>query len=155
NVEAAFIAHLRDHLSTRGYPDNDIVDLSSLAIRVGNIGMRSIARQPRHVELPSPAFIIEPELSAGFNLLCNAVRDGDDLTPFQSTSLLNKADFHDKLLTDWGIHHFHLGAVPYPRDSRFIDRTGPVLFAFIHGERFLALCIEEHGRWSDPRLLEI
>ena len=36
-----------------------------------------------------------------------------------------------------------------------MKRTGPVLYAFLTDDRFLALGIDNHGEWSNPTLLEI
>jgi hypothetical protein len=154
-VESAFLTHLSEHLSLLGYPNSSLTDLRELAIRATNVGLRAIEARPRRLELPSPPFAVAADLQDGFNNLGVAVRNGDDLTPFQSKLRLNKADFHDQLLTDWGIHHFHLGSGQDPMDPRFMKRTGPVLYAFLTEDRFLALSIDEHGSWSDPQLLEV
>jgi len=148
------MADLRQHLAALGYPEADLTDLRSLAIRAANAGFRTISINPRSLEMPSPPIVVEQELSLGFERLRTAVEMGDDLTPFQSKRRLN-ADFHDHLLTDWGIHHFHLGAVDDAHDSRFVARTGPVLYAFLTANRFLALCIDKHGTWADPQLLQV
>lgn len=154
NVETSMIAHLRGLLAEQGYLNNDLADLRSLAIRAANAAFRRIQPKARRVETPSPSFGISPELQQGVTLLFKAVEYGLDLTPFQSKLRLTDPDFHDHLLTDWGIHHFHLGASMDANDSRFIARTGPVLYAFVTDENFFAIGIDLHGKWADPQLLE-
>lgn len=144
---------MRDHLDQRGYSHADLKELRDLAIRVANADFRAIASQPRIFQMPSPPFGIAPELLDGFTALHLAVTEGQDLTYFQSKKRLN-ADFHDHLLSDWGIHHFHLGAGPDSADSRFVSRTGPLLFGFVTDSHFLAIGIDGHAQWADPDLLE-
>jgi hypothetical protein len=34
--------------------------------------------------------------------------------------------FNDGILNDFGLRHFDLGVVPYPKNPSYVDRTGPL-----------------------------
>lgn len=79
---------------------------------------------------------------------------GLDLRPHQSKALL-RANYDDAMLNDWRIHHFHLGIRPDANDSAFVERTGPVLFAYVTENELYAIDVMKHDDWARQRLLEI
>lgn len=154
DFEADVMKQLRDRLVVSGYPESDLLDFGSLARRCANVDFRRITQRPRTFVMPTPPFAIPPPLLQGFTALKLAVERGADLTPNQSTLRLN-ADYHDPLLSDWGVHHFHLGVGPHPTVPGFVKRTGPLLFALTSETHFFALGIDQHGAWEDIELLEV
>jgi len=76
------------------------------------------------------------------------------LRPYQSTSI-DRADYDDGMLNDWGIQHFHLGAVPYAKAPQFMDRTGPLLYAVVTAHTLYCLTVLKHKEWSNQKLLDV
>jgi hypothetical protein len=67
---------------------------------------------------------------------------------------LDNPEFNDAILQDWNISHFHLGITPYLRNPSFMDRTGPVLFAFVTNDGLYCIDVMPHGSWSNVQLLD-
>lgn len=115
---------------------------------------RLIRPAPREVFTP-PKFECEPSDDEGLHLIFRRSREGESLIPFQTTRTLRFSDkpgrdgkralFHDALLNDWGIHHFHLGTTPYSKDSRFVDRGDRLLFARVTDDALYALAVMGHA----------
>jgi hypothetical protein len=77
-------------------------------------------------------------------VLQNKVRKGEDLNSHLSkghASLFN----NDGLLAEWGVHHFHLGTEPDPRNRNFMKRTRWQVFALVDDNTFCAINIYPHG----------
>lgn len=54
------------------------------------------------------------------------IEAGDDLRPNQITKL-QKLDYRDGMLNDFGIQYFHLGTAQHPTRPSFVARTDPLL----------------------------
>lgn len=93
-----------------------------------NVRHRRVPQRPRKVH--KAAYTVPAALVAGEQAFLAKVEAGDDLRPYQSTRL-EKTNFDDGLLNDFGIQHFHLAIVPYSKKPGFMDRTEPVLFALV------------------------
>jgi hypothetical protein len=117
-----------------------------------NVRMRRI-KPAKRTTFKAKAFTCPSHHQAGLDLLITKSDAGDDLRAYQSTSLDNP-DFNDAMLQDWNISHFHLGTIPYPRNPSFMDRTGPVLFAFVTNDSLYCIDVMVHGSWSDVQLLD-
>jgi len=84
--------------------------------------------------------------------------NGNSLLPYTST-LTNsvkdkkKRNELDKLLSDWGIFHFHLGVLN--KGDKYSGRTGALLFVYVQGERAYFLDILTHNDFTNHQLLEI
>ncbi len=148
-----WIAILRDELSSMGYSMHPHDDPERFSVKYFNLLWRRVPQTPRMVRVPRQ-FSCPSNLQQGLNLVLKKARSGEDLTPHLSTRLLD-ADYNDGLLNDWGIHHFHLGTVPFPKKPGFHDRTDPVLFARVTGDRFYAIDVMGHRNWARQRLIEI
>jgi hypothetical protein len=57
------------------------------------------------------------------------------------------------MFNDWRVHHFHLGT--NMRHDGFVDRTGPVLYAYVTEAGFYAINVLDHGKWNSQALIEI
>lgn len=117
-----------------------------------NVRHRRVPQRPRRVHKAS--YIVPADLIAGEGLFLTAVAAGADLRPYQSTRL-EKADFNDGMLNDFGIQHFHLGEGPHPSKPGFMARTEPVLFALVRDDDFYSLGCYAHGAWSLTSLLDL
>jgi len=76
---------------------------------------------------------------------------GRDLNCFLSKKLLD-AHFQDKLLFDWGIHHFHLNVAL--EASGFSVRSDRLLFARVTEDVLYFIAIGDHQSWADEQLVE-
>lgn len=117
-----------------------------------NVQHRRVPQRPRKVH--KAAYSVPAHLGAGEQALLGKAEAGDDLRPYQSTRL-EKAEFDDGMLNDFGIQHFHLGTVPHPAKPGFMGRTEPVLFALVKDDDFYSLGCYAHGAWSQTALLDL
>lgn len=112
---------------------------------------RIISPCPRKLLLAKD-FECPSELKNGWDIFRTKVEAGDDINPYQSTTMKRKG-YTDLMLSAWQIHHFHLGETLQP--SGYIQRTGKILYAMVKEDVILALKIDEHNHWSDKELLDI
>ncbi|KRB49790.1 hypothetical protein ASE04_14350 [Rhizobium sp. Root708] len=117
-----------------------------------NVRNRRVPQRPRRVH--KAAYSVPAHLVAGEQAFLSAVAVGADLRPYQSTRL-EKADFNDGMLNDFGIQHFHLGIGQHPTKPGFMARTEPVLFALVRDDDFYSLGCYVHGAWSQIGLLDL
>ena len=119
-----------------------------------DIGRRVPARRPRRVhrskELRCPAHHL-----AGLAQLTGEFTRGEDLRPrvsrkLFSPNLLSKVDPHDRLLNDWGIHHFHLG----PITNGVASGNAEVLYAIVETDDVYMIDVLGHT-FSDITLVQI
>jgi hypothetical protein len=115
---------------------------------------RRIAPRARQVEYSAHLLASSPWKSYGTAIenIKTVSEAGQDLFPYQSTRV-GKFEYHDLLLNDWGIQHFHLGA--HSRGQQFAARTGDLLYATVESDRIRCLAILTHGSLADSDLLEI
>lgn len=117
-----------------------------------NVRHRRVPVKPRKVY--KATYTVPAALAAGESAFLSKVGAGDDLRPYQSTRL-ERVDFNDGMLNDFGIQHFHLGMAPHPTKPGFIERTDPVLFAMVRDNDFYSLGCYHHGDWSRTVALDI
>lgn len=117
-----------------------------------NVRFRRVPKRPRKVH--KAAYTVPDHLVVGERTFLAAVEAGTDLRPYQSTRL-ERADFDDGMLNDFGIQHFHLGTGPHPTKPNFIARTEPVLFSLVRDDDFYSLGCYAHGTWSKTGLLDL
>ncbi|MFZ0887421.1 MAG: hypothetical protein WA005_03135 [Candidatus Binataceae bacterium] len=143
----------KTELTRMGYTVNPSDTAETISLAFYNVQRRIIPQGPRTV-VQSRELTCPYEHRAGLNVVLKRAAGGLDLRPHQSKALL-QADYNDALLNDWRIHHFHLGTTPGPNAPDFVERTGPVLFACVTEDEFLAIDVMEHGDWARQRLLEV
>jgi hypothetical protein len=80
---------------------------------------------------------------------------GKDVNIFQSKRLF-QSQFHDHLLYEWNVFHFHL-SLEKDKKSNFVRQTDLLLFAYIDNEEAIFLDIENHkpGIFADEKWLEV
>ncbi|WP_349975407.1 hypothetical protein [Pseudomonas sp. WHRI 8519] len=81
------------------------------------------------------------------------IEAGADLSPHLSLQI-EKVMARDPLLLDWGVYHLHLGLGGHPKNTKFVERTGPVLFGYPTQDTFYAIGVYKHGAWSDSSVIE-
>lgn len=114
-----------------------------------NAAQRRISARPRTL-LVSDTFECPAEHQAGWDLIQQKVKDGEDLTPHLS-KLINNPEDTDPMLNDWGVYHLHLGT---DIQNGFARRTGPLLFARVTDEHFYAVDVYSHGAWTESEVVE-
>jgi hypothetical protein len=142
-------------LTAAGYSGGSSGTAEEVVRRYRNVARRRISAKPRTV-LAAKELQCPPSEEAGFQLVCEKARKGENLRPHQSRKLADP-DFDDSLLNDWGINHLHLGTTLEP--DGFMTRTGPVLLARVTANEFYCIAIMTHGKghhpWSKQQLLDI
>lgn len=113
---------------------------------------RRIPAQPRRL-VPNPTVECPTEVGQGWAMLQQEVIEGKDLTPRLSRKI-EKVDYNDGMLNDWGFHHFHLGTVLDPKHPRLIQGTSIVLFAMVDSCEFYPIDFVQHGAWDEKAILE-
>ena len=80
---------------------------------------------------------------------------GKDVNYFQSDRLF-QTRFHDNMLYEWNIFHFHL-SLDKEKKSNFMKRTNQLLFCYITKEKAIMLGVEKHSDtvFSDSKWFEI
>ena len=155
NFEADWIAQLRSHLvNVQGWDANEIAALDDREVhfRYFDALRRRIAPKPRTIRIADD-FLCPPAEVPGWQTLQEKVRKGEDINPHLSkrhASLFNL----DGLLNEWGVHHFHLGVAPDPKDPAYVGRTGPLLYALVTDEAFYAINVYTHGSFENSDIVE-
>ena len=80
---------------------------------------------------------------------------GQNVNFFQSKKLF-QTGFHDHLVYEWGIYHFHL-SLEKERKSNFMKQTRQLLFVFVLDEEAIFLDTDSHdvGSFGDPKWIQI
>ncbi|WP_144064169.1 hypothetical protein [Faecalibacterium sp. An58] len=123
-----------------------------------NLRKKMITPRKRHVWY-SKEFQCPEENRKGLNILIEKLESGQDVSAYLNKASSNP-DAFDMLLYDWGIYHFHLGEKK-ERNSNYIERTGPVLFARIDQDNAYFIQIYRHGKgvdkqpWSRQEMIKI
>lgn len=115
-----------------------------------NAAQRRITATPRQI-LVSDDFHCPAEHLQGWEKIKRSVIEGKDLNPHLS-KFIGKVKKTDLLLSDWGVHHLHLGTV---LEGRYMARTGPLLFARVTKEVFYAINIYTHDDFADAEIVEV
>ena len=113
---------------------------------------RLIPAQPRKL-ISNPSLVCPTDVSQGWAMLQQEVKDGIDLTPRLSRTIEN-GDCNDGMLYDWGIHHFHLGTTADPKHPRLIQGTKFILIALVNASEFCPIDFVLHDQWGDKAILE-
>ena len=138
-------------LLSAGYTVSPSPDSESLIRAYLNVRRRRVPIRSRKVEKANytvPAILVD-----GDRAFLKKVVAGDDLRPHQSMNI-DKPDYNDGMLNDFGIQHFHLGTNLYPKNPHFVTRTDPLLFALVNDDVFYCIGYYSHGEWSRAELLD-
>jgi hypothetical protein len=139
-------------------PNNNSLPLICLLL---NIKRKLIEQRPRLVHLPNKFNVPIKDIN-GMQILINKMSRGVDINPYQSTHL-HRINFHDGLLNDFGLYHFHLGEGNYKtgKNKRYIKRTGHILIAKVDENDIYVVGVFKHGKeeadliFTDSQLLEL
>ncbi|OCH17760.1 hypothetical protein [Aliivibrio logei] len=126
-----------------------------------NLLNREISPIPRMVFM-SKNLDCPLECKDGFDALVNGFKLGFNINAYLSSNLKD-ASYNDSFLNDFGLHHFHLGTgiCESGKSKGFINRTGPILIAYVTEESVYFLRVSKHGKggvpylWTEQSLIEI
>lgn len=152
----------------RRLPDDPSGDLAKasfadlLAI-YGNWRRRLISAQPRtvHVAEALRRSSTWDRHAQALDEITAAITNGADLSPRLSKNIRTayapgageqrvaprRADL-DLLVSDWGVHHLHLGTNTDRRDPTFTARTPDLLFAIFEPADAYLIGLYQHGDWA-------
>jgi hypothetical protein len=158
------LVDLRDILATQLANDGFKVapddDHDTLLVRHLNVAQRRIQAHPRPVlwskELRAREADLPKEIQEALQRIQVASWHGKDLTPYLSRKIVgNKkdADFTDHSVSEWAIHHLHLGA-GLARDGK-IKGTNELLFAVACDDALYFIDVLDHGSFAEQRLFDI
>ncbi|BBN52695.1 hypothetical protein TRE132_08200 [Pseudomonas chlororaphis subsp. aurantiaca] len=122
----------------------------NVPIHYFNAAQRRIPATPRKI-LVSDTFQCPAEHLYGWEQIQQKVIEGKDLNPYLS-KLIGKVKKTDLLLSDWGVHHLHLGT---ELEGQYIGRTGPLLFARVTEDSFYAIDVYTHDDFADAEIVEV
>ncbi|MCQ4085863.1 hypothetical protein [Saccharibacillus sp. JS10] len=97
-------------------------------------------------------FNCDPTLQSGLDNLVKKIERGENLTPHLSRGI-KRLNTPDDLLNDWGIYHLHLGITV--ESDGFVERGGPLLYAFFSDSDAYLIDIMDHYSFATKRLLTI
>lgn len=154
-LELDFLADIKeyfaDQLSRLGYVVDGQSSVSEVGARLFSLHIRLISAEPRTV-LESAEFSCPDELRAAYDALKRKVQVGEDINSFLSERLLD-VDYEDRLLWDWGIHHFHLAQVL--NEKGFVKRGNALLYGHVESKKFYSIQILDHSSFSKQELIKV
>lgn len=114
--------------------------------------VKMIDARPRRVhcsaEFETTLRTLDRQYVTPIKTIRDRLESGGDLSEFQSRRA-SEARFDDGLLSDFGVHHFHLGAKPHP-GSRRVERTDVLLFVHVRPCDAYFLDVRKHPNRRDP-----
>jgi hypothetical protein len=132
-------------------------DLDEMVLDYLTVHKKLVHIKPRQV-------FVSPDLEAKLTThpkqnevahLRRLLKIGRNVNFFQSKKLF-QTRFHDHLLYEWNIFHFHL-STQLERGSKFVKQTNQLLFVYIDDNEAILLDIQNHtdGIFADEKWLEI
>lgn len=92
-----------------------------------------------------------PEFTRGLDQIINILKDGGDISPYLSKGVVDLED--DPMFNDWGVLHLHLGE-KMEKNTKYIKRTGPLLFVYFKERNAYLINIYNHGDWTKKDVLQ-
>lgn len=140
---------MRNELQEIGYKVN-IPDNRELMIHYFTTCDRIVKKKPRKVH-EAAGIVIPPSRQAGYDALKERFEKGESVMPHLSKQIKG-LKFQDKMLFDWGIHHFHLGDTIEP--DGFVKQHDELVYAIVEENDVYFIDILDHNHWSNINLLE-
>ena len=114
--------------------------------------IKMLVPRPRNVHCSVEFHAKLGTLDGRYTIPIEAIRSrfeaGGDLAEFLSKKA-SDAHFNDGLLSDFGVHHFHLGAKSDP-SGQHVQRTDDLLFVFVQPSDVYFLDVRKHPNSGDP-----
>ncbi len=112
--------------------------------------VRIVKAKPRKVH-EANSIVVPESRKAGYDALKARFMKGESVMPHLSKQI-NGLKFQDKMLYDWGIHHFHLD--DKVEEDGFVKQHNELVYAIVEEDDVYFIDILEHNHWSDKDLLE-
>ncbi|MCP4350145.1 MAG: hypothetical protein GY795_32110 [Desulfobacterales bacterium] len=144
NFKEDWEQYVINELNSMGYVVTKNEKGTELTIKYYNALKRMVSAKPRTIEI-SKEFSCPTDLQKNLTAFKSKAKSGEDLTPYLSKRIKD-IEYSDPFLNDWGIHHFHLGMKK--EDSKFAERTGPLLFAKVTEKTVCFIDVMNHGDWG-------
>ncbi|EAK2770251.1 hypothetical protein BZ289_01955 [Campylobacter jejuni] len=114
----------------------------------------SIPAKPRKVFISKEIKerVLDKKIRKAINNIEYKLKKGEDVNSFLS----NRHDNNDKMLSSFGIHHFHLGE--YLKNKQEYDRTGDLLYCFLpyyNNDSIYFIDVLPHKQWCNQELFDI
>ena len=158
NLRHDLTESIRAELILSGYSQNSVNRLSrddrDLIRASLNISRRWVTPNPRRIHR-AKGFRCPQQHSIELANIERSIRNGDDLTPYFSTHIV-QLKYNDPMLNDWRIHHLHLGKriATSGKNSGFIQRTDRLLYCFFTESDAYFIDILDHGAFDSRNLIE-
>lgn len=137
SIQNDFKNRIYNELQRAGYKDATEKDA---VYQYYNLRKRRIEPKPRTV-MYSKEFACPAGYEKAMEEFTAKIKNGEDLMPFQSQKI-QKSEYNDLLLNDWGIQHFHL--TRRFRDDGFAARSQFQIFAYVTEDRFYLIQAYPH-----------
>ncbi|ENF9369314.1 hypothetical protein ACY3CI_000270 [Campylobacter jejuni] len=114
----------------------------------------SIPAKPRKVFISKEIKerVLDKKIRKAINNIEYKLKKGEDVNSFLS----NRHDNNDKMLSSFGIHHFHLGK--YNQNEQKYERTGELLYCFLpyyNDNLIYFIDVLPHGYWYYQEMFDI
>lgn len=152
NLFRDFAEVYADFLELRGFDRPDLSNPNEVLIKGLSFEHRLIPMTPRTIHKPA-GFVCPPQYLDALAFLETKIVNGDDLVPHQSRKIINSY-YKDRLLSDWGIQHLHLGT-EMESSRPLIQGTSEVLFVYFKGVDAYFITIAAHDTWTDQDMIRI
>ena len=130
---------------------NDILrNYLTIRLKLINPKIRKVLVNPNFIK----EIILHPKRKE-IELIFNIAKSGGNLNYFQSKRVI-QSRFHDHLLNEWNIYHFHLSSEK-DKKSKFVKQVDSLLFVYITDDIFVILGTDKHkyGIFADTKWIEI
>lgn len=172
DFERDFNHWLMGRLRRMGFSPAPETDPFRLSVRFFEAFRRRIQAKPREVKISETLTrklfggAIPPDVHDTIETIVGVSLAGKSLVPFQ-TANVSILDEVDLMLSDWNIHHLHVGSVRRSRKVRrslrrrgarpelHIEGRKELLFVWVSDDAVHLLDLRDHDAWTDVGLLEI
>ena len=89
---------------------------------------------------------------AGYDALIDKFVRGESVMQHMSKQIRG-LKFQDKMLFDWGIHHFHLDTTI--EADGFVKQHDEIVYAIVSDSDVYVIAVLDHEHWADKNLLEV
>lgn len=140
---------MRDEMREIGYKVNIPNDREAM-IYYFTTCARIVKTKPRKVH-EAAGLVVPESRKAGYDALKTRFEKGESVVPHLSKQIKG-LKFQDKMLFDWGIHHFHLD--DKIEEDGFVKQHDELVYAIVEEDDVYFIDVLEHDHWSDKDLLE-
>ena len=147
-----WVKFMRHELDQAGLSTASLQTNEDVSLAFWNYRQRLIAAIPRKVHM-APELVCPPEHQAVLDELKGKLECGEDINRHRSRAAFNpeaKA-FNDRLLNDWGVQHFHLGA-DNPNDV-VTHRTDDCAYVYLTATDAYFLTVLGHGHYHEQEIM--